>query len=180
MSALLEVRNLSVSYPTSGKGVAAIERMSFEVHRGETLHQDIASWLERNIVPDGKPGLLHNDFKLNNMILNPQDLSPVAVVDWDQGTRGDPLLSPTSPEANAASQRTCRPNGGFDVHVSHSGSFLSYAISATRSASRVCPASRPLGRSSESAAPADCCGRKIRRRVSRERGKSGQRRNPRY
>jgi aminoglycoside phosphotransferase (APT) family kinase protein len=26
------------------------------------------------------------------MILNPADLSPVAVVDWDQGTRGDPLF----------------------------------------------------------------------------------------
>ena len=43
-------------------------------------------------VPDGPPGLLHNDFKLNNMILNPDDFSPVAVVDWDQGTRGDPLF----------------------------------------------------------------------------------------
>ena len=39
-----------------------------------------------------QPALLHNDFKLNNMILNPRDLSPVAVVDWDQGTRGDPLF----------------------------------------------------------------------------------------
>jgi aminoglycoside phosphotransferase (APT) family kinase protein len=26
------------------------------------------------------------------MILNPEDFSPVAVVDWDQGTRGDPLF----------------------------------------------------------------------------------------
>jgi aminoglycoside phosphotransferase (APT) family kinase protein len=26
------------------------------------------------------------------MILDPHDLSPVAVVDWDQGTRGDPLF----------------------------------------------------------------------------------------
>jgi aminoglycoside phosphotransferase (APT) family kinase protein len=26
------------------------------------------------------------------MILDPRDLSPVAVVDWDQGTRGDPLF----------------------------------------------------------------------------------------
>ncbi len=43
-------------------------------------------------MPDGPPGLLHNDFKLNNMILDPDDLSPVAVVDWDQGTRGDPLF----------------------------------------------------------------------------------------
>jgi aminoglycoside phosphotransferase (APT) family kinase protein len=58
----------------------------------ETLHQDIGAWLETNVVPDGKPGLLHNDFKLNNMILNPDDLSPIAVVDWDQGTRGDPLF----------------------------------------------------------------------------------------
>jgi aminoglycoside phosphotransferase (APT) family kinase protein len=58
----------------------------------DTLHNDVGSWLERNIVPDGRPGLLHNDFKLNNMILDPADLSPRAVVDWDQGTRGDPLF----------------------------------------------------------------------------------------
>jgi aminoglycoside phosphotransferase (APT) family kinase protein len=58
----------------------------------ETLHAEIGAWLEQHIVPEGKPGLLHNDFKLNNMILNPEDLSPVAIVDWDQGTRGDPLF----------------------------------------------------------------------------------------
>jgi aminoglycoside phosphotransferase (APT) family kinase protein len=58
----------------------------------DTLHQRVGAWLEANIVPEGKPGLLHNDFKLNNMILNPADLSPAAVVDWDQGTRGDPLF----------------------------------------------------------------------------------------
>ncbi len=58
----------------------------------DALHHDIGTWLERNIVPDGPPGLLHNDFKLNNMILDPDDFSPRAVVDWDQGTRGDPLF----------------------------------------------------------------------------------------
>ena len=58
----------------------------------ETLHTEVGAWLERHLVPDGAPGLLHNDFKLNNMILDPRDLSPVAVVDWDQGTRGDPLF----------------------------------------------------------------------------------------
>jgi aminoglycoside phosphotransferase (APT) family kinase protein len=58
----------------------------------DRLHRLVGAWLEANIVPEGKPGLLHNDFKLNNMILNPGDLSPVAVVDWDQGTRGDPLF----------------------------------------------------------------------------------------
>lgn len=58
----------------------------------ETLHQEVGTWLERHLVPDGAPGLLHNDYKLNNMILDPQDFSPRAVVDWDQGTRGDPLF----------------------------------------------------------------------------------------
>jgi len=58
----------------------------------ERLHNDVGAWLEKNIVPDGPPGLLHNDFKLNNMILDPDDFTPRAVVDWDQGTRGDPLF----------------------------------------------------------------------------------------
>lgn len=57
-----------------------------------TLHQELGAWLERHLVPDGPPALLHNDFKLNNLILDPHDLHPVAVVDWDQGTRGDPLF----------------------------------------------------------------------------------------
>jgi aminoglycoside phosphotransferase (APT) family kinase protein len=58
----------------------------------EALHRDVGAWLERSLVPDGAPSLLHNDFKLNNMILDPGDFTPRAVVDWDQGTRGDPLF----------------------------------------------------------------------------------------
>jgi aminoglycoside phosphotransferase (APT) family kinase protein len=68
------------------RGLAAMEDGT------EALHQEIGAWLEAHAVPDGPPTLLHNDFKLNNIILNPRDLSPVAVVDWDQGTRGDPLF----------------------------------------------------------------------------------------
>jgi aminoglycoside phosphotransferase (APT) family kinase protein len=58
----------------------------------DALHHEIGAWLEKNLAPDGKPALLHNDFKLNNMILDPNDFTPRAVVDWDQGTRGDPLF----------------------------------------------------------------------------------------
>lgn len=68
------------------RGLAAMEDGS------EALHRDIGAWLERHARPDGPPALLHNDFKLDNLILNPADLSAVAVVDWDQGTRGDPLF----------------------------------------------------------------------------------------
>ena len=58
----------------------------------DSLHTDVGAWLERNIVPDGAPSLLHNDFKLNNIIIDPDTFAPRAVVDWDQGTRGDPLF----------------------------------------------------------------------------------------
>ena len=68
------------------RGMAALEQGT------DALHTELGAWLEGHLVPDGAPALLHNDFKLNNMILNPRDLSPVAVVDWDQGTRGDPLF----------------------------------------------------------------------------------------
>ncbi len=52
----------------------------------------IGAWLDRNQVPDGPPTLLHNDFKLDNLILDPATLQPAGLVDWDQGTRGDPLF----------------------------------------------------------------------------------------
>ena len=58
----------------------------------DALHNDVGTWLEKHLVPDGKPGLLHNDFKLNNIIIDPETFAPRAVVDWDQGTRGDPLF----------------------------------------------------------------------------------------
>lgn len=55
------------------------------------LVAELGAWLDAHIVPDGRPALLHNDFKLDNLILD-DSLSVVAVVDWDQGTRGDPLF----------------------------------------------------------------------------------------
>lgn len=53
--------------------------------------RDIGEWLDRHHVPDGPATFLHNDFKLDNVILDPA-LAPAAVIDWDQGTRGDPLF----------------------------------------------------------------------------------------
>src|SRR5258708_20320882 len=39
------------------------------------------------------PTLIHNDFKLNNMLLNANDLTQaVAVLDWEMATIGDPLF----------------------------------------------------------------------------------------
>ena len=52
----------------------------------------IVAWLRAQSVPAGDVSLLHNDFKLDNVILDPATLEPRAVVDWDMSTRGDPLF----------------------------------------------------------------------------------------
>ncbi len=56
------------------------------------LSAEIGAWLERQAVRPRTPVLLHSDFKLDNMIVEPETLAPVAIVDWDMGTRGDPLF----------------------------------------------------------------------------------------
>jgi aminoglycoside phosphotransferase (APT) family kinase protein len=52
----------------------------------------VGDWLARQRVGTRAPVLLHCDFKLDNLILEPTTLEPVAIVDWDMGTRGDPLF----------------------------------------------------------------------------------------
>lgn len=57
-----------------------------------TLTGEIATWLAGQTVRQRPPTLLHSDFKLDNLIVHPETLAPVAIVDWDMGTRGDPLF----------------------------------------------------------------------------------------
>ena len=53
----------------------------------------LIDWLAKQPVPYTKPTLLHNDFKLNNIVLNTDDyITPIALLDWDMCTRGDPLF----------------------------------------------------------------------------------------
>ena len=54
---------------------------------------DLAQWLRDNCVSDSEVTLIHNDFKLNNIIVDPcSPATPLAVLDWDMCTRGDPLF----------------------------------------------------------------------------------------
>lgn len=53
---------------------------------------DVGSWLTANLPPDRKPGLLHGDFHLGNVMFRREDASVAAVIDWELATIGDPLV----------------------------------------------------------------------------------------
>ncbi|WP_047153897.1 phosphotransferase family protein [Aneurinibacillus tyrosinisolvens] len=53
---------------------------------------EIEQWLLRHLPSSPAPTIVHNDFKLNNMMLSPDDpRQAVAVFDWEMCTIGDPL-----------------------------------------------------------------------------------------
>ncbi|ADU51443.1 aminoglycoside phosphotransferase [Thermaerobacter marianensis DSM 12885] len=49
-------------------------------------------WMEERVPEPAGTALIHNDFKLNNMILSPALDRVVAVLDWEMATLGDPLF----------------------------------------------------------------------------------------
>ncbi|GAA3242052.1 phosphotransferase family protein [Pseudonocardia petroleophila] len=61
---------------------------------GSTLpHVDaLARWLTDHRPPDARPGIVHGDYHLNNVLLAPDAARVAAIVDWEMCTIGDPLL----------------------------------------------------------------------------------------
>lgn len=52
----------------------------------------VAAWLAANLPPDAPGALIHNDFRYDNVVLDPSDLARiVAILDWELATVGDPL-----------------------------------------------------------------------------------------
>ena len=73
-----------------------------------------AAWAAAHRPPEGGATLVHNDYKYDNVVLDPADPSRiVAVLDWEMATVGDPLMDlgtalgywtdPDDPEALRAS-----------------------------------------------------------------------------
>lgn len=61
---------------------------------GDTPGLDrVAAWLGQHLPTSPEPTLLHNDFKHDNLVLAPDDLTDLrAVLDWEMATVGDPLM----------------------------------------------------------------------------------------
>jgi len=53
----------------------------------------VISWLNENIPAESGVSLIHNDYKFDNVMLDPDDLTRInAVLDWEMVTVGDPLM----------------------------------------------------------------------------------------
>ncbi len=53
----------------------------------------IADWMRGNMPTDGSPAFIHNDYKYDNLVLDPENLNNIiAVLDWEMATVGDPLM----------------------------------------------------------------------------------------
>ncbi|MBK7933647.1 MAG: phosphotransferase family protein [Acidobacteria bacterium] len=55
--------------------------------------ENAIAWLNENIPAESGASLIHNDYKFDNIMLDPSDLTKVtAVLDWEMVTVGDPLM----------------------------------------------------------------------------------------
>jgi aminoglycoside phosphotransferase (APT) family kinase protein len=61
-------------------------------HDYPTMEQ-AAQWLQAHQPAESGAALIHNDYKFDNIVLDPADLTRiVAVLDWEMCTLGDPLM----------------------------------------------------------------------------------------
>jgi aminoglycoside phosphotransferase (APT) family kinase protein len=53
----------------------------------------VARWLAEHMPPERGAALIHNDYKLDNVVLDPADPTRIiGVLDWEMSTLGDPLM----------------------------------------------------------------------------------------
>uniref|UniRef100_A0A914CLP6 Acyl-CoA dehydrogenase family member 11 n=1 Tax=Acrobeloides nanus TaxID=290746 RepID=A0A914CLP6_9BILA len=51
----------------------------------------LITWLNNNIPEQKRKGIVHGDFRLDNLIYHPTENKVIAVVDWELSTLGDPM-----------------------------------------------------------------------------------------
>ncbi len=55
--------------------------------------EQVARWLKDNYPADSGSVLIHNDYKFDNLVLDPDDITRIrGVLDWEMSTVGDPLM----------------------------------------------------------------------------------------
>src|SRR5690606_1239025 len=61
---------------------------------GAPLWEEVKAWLREKMPADHhQPALVHNDYRFDNVILDPNDpMRIIGVLDWELTTIGDPLM----------------------------------------------------------------------------------------
>ena len=84
-----------------GKGIGYVERqiIGWSDRYNKSMTDDatdfakVMDWLKTNMPKDVGQVLIHNDFRLDNVVLDVDDTSHViGVLDWEMATIGDPLM----------------------------------------------------------------------------------------
>lgn len=58
-----------------------------------TGFEEVMAWLRKKMPADVKTCIIHNDFRFDNVILNPDNpFEVIGVLDWEMATLGDPLM----------------------------------------------------------------------------------------
>jgi len=72
-----------------------IDRWSKQYKLSESENIDemnrLMEWLPQTIPPGERTSIVHGDYRLDNMVLHPSEPRPIAVLDWELSTLGDPL-----------------------------------------------------------------------------------------
>jgi len=65
----------------------------YQLSETETIPEmnKLIEWLPNHLPAEGKPSVVHGDYRLDNMILHPTEPKVLAVIDWELSTIGDPL-----------------------------------------------------------------------------------------
>ena len=112
-----------------GKGEGYVERQVLGwTKRYEKARTDdwpelesVATWLGDHHPLESETALIHNDYKYDNLVLDPSDLTRiVAVLDWEMATIGDPLMDLGSSLAywtEASDEPAWRAAGFGPTHV---------------------------------------------------------------
>jgi aminoglycoside phosphotransferase (APT) family kinase protein len=91
----------AATLPEIGHGDGYVERQvkgwasRYERARTDDVPEmdNLARWLDENRPAESDATLVHNDYKYDNVVLDPADLTRIlAILDWELATVGDPLL----------------------------------------------------------------------------------------
>ncbi len=52
----------------------------------------LAEWMPKNMPDSAEAAFIHNDYKYDNLVLNPETLEIEAILDWEMATVGHPLM----------------------------------------------------------------------------------------